>query len=64
VIEEGAATGEFTAPTVLHCMHPGMSQAPVWCGGLKGQRLTAAIDELTDTLMMLVGELPARAAGR
>ena len=36
-----------------------MSQAPIWCAGLKGQRLTAAIDELTDTLMMLVGELPA-----
>jgi AcrR family transcriptional regulator len=63
VIEEGVASGEFTVTgvdTVLHCMHAGMSQAPIWCAGMKGQRLTAAIDELTDTLMMLVGELPAR----
>ena len=62
VIEEGVASGEFTVTgvdTVLHGMHAGMSQAPIWCAGLKGQRLTAAIDELTDTLMMLVGELPA-----
>jgi AcrR family transcriptional regulator len=63
VIEQGVASGEFIVTgvdTVLHCMHAGMSQAPTWCTGLKGQRLTAAIDELTDTLMMLVGELPAR----
>lgn len=62
VIEEGVASGEFTVTgvdTVLHCMHAGMSQAPIWCAGLKGQRLTADIDELTDTVTMLVGELPA-----
>jgi hypothetical protein len=44
--------------TALRCMHAAMSQAPVWCAGLQGRRLTAAVDELTDTLMMLVGELP------
>ena len=46
--------------TALRCMHAAMSQAPVWCAGLRGQRLAAAVDELTDTLMMLVGELPTR----
>jgi AcrR family transcriptional regulator len=62
VVEDGVATGEFTVTsvdTVLRCMHAAMSQAPVWCVGLQGRRLTAAVDELTDTLMMLVGERPA-----
>ena len=63
VVEDGVAAGEFTVTsvdTVLRCMHAAMSQAPVWCAGLQGRRLTAAVDELTDTLMMLVGERPAR----
>jgi hypothetical protein len=57
------AAGEFTVTSVdtaLRCMHAAMSQAPVWCAGLQGRRLTAAVAELTDTLMMLVGERPAR----
>ncbi len=61
VVEDGVAAGEFTVTsvdTVLRCMHAAMSQAPVWCAGLQGRRLTAAVDELTDTLMMLVGERP------
>jgi AcrR family transcriptional regulator len=61
VVEDGVAAGEFTVTSVdtaLRCMHAAMSQAPVWCAGLQGRRLTAAVDELTDTLMMLVGELP------
>jgi len=63
VIEEGFAAGEFTmtgVDTVLQCMHAAMSQAPLWCGGLTGRALDKALDELTDTLMMLVGELPPR----
>jgi AcrR family transcriptional regulator len=63
VIEDGVGSGAFTVTTVdsaLRCMHAAMSQAPVWCAGLMGTRLTAAVDELTDTLMMLVGELPGR----
>ena len=63
VVEDGVAAGEFTVTSVdtaLRCMHAAMSQAPVWCAGLPGRRLTAAVDELTDTLMMLVGERPAR----
>jgi AcrR family transcriptional regulator len=63
VIEQGVAAGEFTVTSVdtaLRCMHAAMSQAPVWCAGLRGQRLAAAVTELTDTLMMLVGELPKR----
>jgi AcrR family transcriptional regulator len=62
IIEDGVATGDFTVTsvnTVLQCMHAAMSQAPVWCGGLTGPALNSAIDELADTLMMLVGQLPA-----
>ena len=62
VVEEGVDGGAFTVTSVdtaLQCMHAAMSQAPVWCSGLTGRRLDEALDELTDTLMMLVGELPA-----
>ena len=61
IIEDGVATGEFTVTnvdTVLQCMHAAMSQAPVWCAGLTGTALDKALDELADTLMMLVGRLP------
>jgi AcrR family transcriptional regulator len=61
VVQEGVAAGAFTVTsvdTVLQCMHAAMSQAPLWCGGLTGRRLDKALDELTDTLMMLVGEIP------
>jgi AcrR family transcriptional regulator len=63
VIELGVGSGEFTVTSVdavLRCMHAAMSQAPVWYAGLRGPRLAAAVVELTDTLMMLVGELPRR----
>lgn len=56
VVEEGVETGEFTVigvDTVLQCMHASMSQAPVWCQDDR------AIDELADTLMMLVGLRPS-----
>ena len=62
VIEEGVAAGELTVTgidTVLQVMHAAMSQAPLWCGELTGTRQDAALDELTDTLMMLVGGGPA-----
>lgn len=61
VVEEGVASGEFTVTgvdTVLQCMHAAMSQASVWCGGLRRSAQDRAIDELTDTLMMLVGQRP------
>lgn len=61
VIESGVAAGEFTVTsvdTVLQCMHASMSQAPLWCGPLAGARLDSAIEELADTLLMLVGQLP------
>jgi AcrR family transcriptional regulator len=61
VLEEGVAAGDFTVTsvdTVLQCMHASMSQASVWCGELRGAALDRAIDDLTDTLMMLVGTLP------
>ncbi|PXY30827.1 TetR/AcrR family transcriptional regulator [Prauserella flavalba] len=61
LIEEGIAAGEFTVTgvdTVLQCLHASMSQAPAWCAELSGRAQRAAIDELTDTLMMLVGVHP------
>lgn len=61
IIEEGVASGEFTltrVDPVLQCMHAAMSQAPLWCGDPAGQALDDAIVELTDTLMMLVGQAP------
>lgn len=61
VIEDGLAAGDFTVTTVdtvLQCMHAAMSQASMWCGGLPPAAQQRAIDDLTDTLMMLVGERP------
>lgn len=63
VIEEGVAAGDFTVTgvdTVLQCMHAAMSQASMWCGGVRRTAQDRAIGELTDTLMMLVGESPRR----
>lgn len=62
VIEEGVASGDFTVTgidPVLQCMHAGMSQAPLWCASLDDRATDEAIDELTGTLMMLVGEIPS-----
>ena len=61
LVEEGLATGEFTVTGVdpaLRCMHAAMSQAPAWCADRTGAELETALDELADTLMMLVGRLP------
>lgn len=61
VIEAGLASGEFTVTgidPVLQCMHAAMSQAPLWCGGRSDSDTDRAIDELADTLMMLVGQVP------
>ncbi len=63
VVEEGVATGDFTVTsvdTVLQCMHAAMSQASVWCTGMPRAAQDRAVDDLTDTLMMLVGERPPR----
>jgi AcrR family transcriptional regulator len=62
VIEDGLARGDFTVTsvdTVLQCMHAAMTQAPLWCTDAGGAR-DRAIDELADTLMMLVGQSPPR----
>lgn len=61
LIEAGVAAGEFTVTgvdTVLQCMHASMSQAPVWCADLPARAQQAAVDEVADTLMMLVGQAP------
>ena len=65
VVEEGVASGEFTVTTVgtvLQCMHAAMSQTPTWCGHLGAGAREKAMDEMTDTLMMLVGVRPASRA--
>ncbi|SFM87091.1 transcriptional regulator, TetR family [Pseudonocardia ammonioxydans] len=57
VLEEGLAAGDFavlSADATLQCMHASMSQAPEWCGALRGRARERALDELTDTLMKLV----------
>jgi AcrR family transcriptional regulator len=62
VVEDGVAAGEFTVTTVdsvLQCLHAAMSHTPTWCGRLRGRAREQAIDEATETLMMLVGVRPA-----
>lgn len=61
LIEEGVAGREFTVTSVdtaLQCMHAAMSQAPLWCAELPPRAQRKAIDEVTDTLMMLTGIAP------
>jgi len=62
VDEEGVASGEFVVvdvDTTMHCLHAVMTEASVWYRGLRGARLDHALDRLTVTLMMLVGQRPA-----
>jgi AcrR family transcriptional regulator len=59
VIVEGVESGEFTVTGVdatLQVMHAAMSHAHLWCGHLEGRDQDRALEELTDTLMMLVGQ--------
>lgn len=61
LVEEGIAAREFTVTsvdTVLQCMHAAMSQAPLWCAELPPRAQRKAVDEVTDTLMMLTGITP------
>jgi Tetracyclin repressor-like, C-terminal domain len=61
IVGEGVTAGDFTVTsvdTVLQCMHAAMSQASMWCGGRRRHAQDRVIDELTDTLMMLVGQRP------
>ena len=65
VVEEGLAAGDFTVTSVdaaLQCMHAAMSQTPAWCAHLSGRARERAIAEFADTVLMLVGVLPDRAA--
>ncbi|WP_459549866.1 TetR/AcrR family transcriptional regulator [Nocardia sp. X0981] len=57
LIEEGIDSGELrviSVKTTLQCMHAAMSQAPLWCADLPESEQRAAVDEITDTLMMMV----------
>lgn len=61
VIEDGLAAGSFTVvsvDTALQCMHAAMTQAPLWLGHREARAANGPIDELADTLMMLVGVRP------
>ena len=61
IVEQGLEAGDFTVTRpdrALQCMHAAMSQAPTWCAKLEGRARDRAIDELSDTLMMLVGQMP------
>lgn len=65
VLEQGVDSGEFTVTdvdTVLQCMHAAMTQAPLSLGEFPGRDRDRAIDRLTDTLLMLVGQPPPAAA--
>lgn len=58
LVEDGVAAGDFVVvdvDTALQCMHAAMSQAPLWTAGLSESQQDKAIDDLADTLMMLVG---------
>lgn len=64
LIADGVASGDLTVTSVdtaLQCMHAAMTQAPIWCADLKPRARARAIDELADTLMMLVGNSPRTA---
>lgn len=61
ILEDGVAAGELRVVSLdrtLQCMHAAMSQAPVWCRGLRGRAVDRAIDEITDTVMLLAGRSP------
>lgn len=58
VIQAGIDAGEFTVLSLnvaLQCMHAAMTQAPLWCAPLAPRARDRAIDDLADTLMLLVG---------
>lgn len=62
LIEDGVAAGEFRVVELnatLQCLHAAMSQAPLWCADLSERAQRKAVDNLTDTLMMLTGTPPA-----
>lgn len=57
LIEQGLLDGDLktiSVSTTLQCMHAAMSQAPLWCAELAPAEQQAAVDEITDTLMMMV----------
>ncbi|NKY34493.1 hypothetical protein HGA13_15635 [Nocardia speluncae] len=57
LIEQGLLDGglqTISVNTTLQCMHAAMSQAPLWCAELAPAEQQAAVDEITDTLMMMV----------
>jgi AcrR family transcriptional regulator len=61
LVKQGVAAGDFRVvdvDTTLQCMHAAMSQAPLWCADLSDRAQRRAVDNLTDTLMMLTGTHP------
>lgn len=63
-VEAGIAAGEFqviSLDVALQCMHAAMTHAPSWASALPDRARARAIDELSDTLLLLVGCAPAAA---
>jgi len=66
LVEDGIDDGSFRVidiDTTLQCMHAALSQAPLWSAELPTRLQRKAIDNLTDTLMLLAGH-GAQATGR
>lgn len=64
VLEEGLAAGEFRVASVsasLECIFSATNMSPLWISGTSPRSAQTKIDELTDTLLMLVGVLPVEA---
>lgn len=58
LVEEGVQDGSFTVidiDTTLQCLHAALSQAPQWSAELSNRLQRKTIDQLADTLMLLVG---------
>ncbi len=62
VIDEGLASGEFrltSKPASLQCIYSSINMAPLWIGRSSRSVARRQINELVDTLLMLVGVLRA-----
>ena len=62
LVEEGLANGEFrlaSTNATLECMYSSINMAPLWIHRSSKARAKQQIDELIDTLLMLVGVLPS-----
>lgn len=62
LVEEGLASGEFqvtSASASLECIYAAINTAPLWIHRASRKRAQQQIDDLIETLLMVVGILPA-----